>query len=211
MFLVQGSIFFKGPIPLLPSVTSLGKIFLRASRHVVDVAGYQVMIVNEPESQSPITMLLIRFEVRPCVQYLEYCNHIFPNQRSVGNERVGKWNDFFRVSFKHRSTTENRSLSDHILIVCKLLASISAVRGITCSNRSYQITPQPISEGLPIYSAKSSHLLFQRFQGLVTVPWIYGRYSFGVLLCLLRVLLIVHSADLGEINICVCARVPNPF
>ena len=56
---------------------------------MINVAGYQVMIVNEPESQSPITMLLICIEVRPCVQSLEDYNHLVQNQRSVGNEIVG--------------------------------------------------------------------------------------------------------------------------
>ena len=104
LFLVQGGIFFKFTIPLLPSVTSLGKLLLRTICHVIDVARAQVMIVNKPESQYPITMLLSRLEVLPCVLSLE---HLVPNQRIVGNERVGKWTDFFRVSSKYRRTTEN--------------------------------------------------------------------------------------------------------
>ena len=87
---LQVSIFFKGPIPLLPSVTSLGELLLRTSRHVIDITGDQVTIVNEPESQYTITMLLIRIEVRPCVRSLEDFNHLVPNQRSVGDERVGE-------------------------------------------------------------------------------------------------------------------------
>ena len=145
LLLLQVSIFFKGPIPLLPSVTSLGELLLRTSRHVIDITGDQVTIVNEPESQYTITMLLIRIEVRPCVRSLEDCNHLLPNQCSVGNERGGGWTDFFRVSSKRRRPTENQSSSDHLLIVRNLLASISTLRGITCNNRSYQIIPQPIS------------------------------------------------------------------
>ena len=49
MFLVQGSIFLKGLISLVSSVTALGEIPLRASRHVIYVDGSQVMIVNEIE------------------------------------------------------------------------------------------------------------------------------------------------------------------
>ena len=67
MFLVQGSIFFKGPIPLLPGVTVLGDILLPASRYVINVSGVQVIILDEPESQSPITIIINLLEVRPCV------------------------------------------------------------------------------------------------------------------------------------------------
>ena len=137
--------------------------------------------------------------------------HIFPNQQSVGNEIVGELTNFFRVGSKHQRPTENRSLSDHLPIVCKVLAYISVVRGITCGNRSYHIIPQPIAEGLSIYSAKSSYLLFRRFQGLGPVPWIDGRYHFGVFIGLIHVPVVVHCADLGEINICVCACATNPL
>ena len=102
---MQGSIFFKGLIPLLPSVTALGELLLRTIRHVIDVVGDQLIIVNDPESQFPITMLLIWLKVRLCIPSLEDCNHIVPNKRSIGNERVGEWTDFFRVSSKHRSPT----------------------------------------------------------------------------------------------------------
>ena len=211
MVLLQGSIFIKGPIPLIPSVTSLGKLLLRTSFHVVYIAGAQVIIVNEPESQSPITVLLSWLEVGLCVRSLEYCNHVLPNQRSVRNERVGEWTNLSRVSSKRLSPTENQSLSNHLLIVCTLLASISVVHGITCGNRRYQIHHQPIAEGLSIYSAKYYYVLFHRFQGIGPVPWIGGRYHFRVLVSFLRVPLMVHHAELGEINICVCERAPNPF
>ena len=141
-------------MPFLPSVPALGDILLCASRHVIYVFGNQVMVVNDPESQSPITMLLSWLEVRPCVRYLEDFNHLVPNQRYVSNERVGEWTNFFRVSSKHRMPTENRSPRNYILIVCKVLASISTVHGVTCGNRSYQIIPQPIAEGLSIYFMK---------------------------------------------------------
>ena len=126
------------------------------------------MIVNDPESQSPITMLLIQLEVRPCVWYLEYCNHLVPNQCSFGNEKVCECTDFFRVSSKHCRPTENRSSINHLLIVCKLISSISVVRGITCGNRSYQIIPQKYLRGCPstlrnnfIYSSTISKVLGQ--------------------------------------------------
>ena len=47
MFLVQGSIFLKGPIPILPSVTALGDIIIRPCCHVIYVAGSKLMTVNE--------------------------------------------------------------------------------------------------------------------------------------------------------------------
>ena len=70
MFLVQGSIFLKALITLFPSVTALGELLLCTSRHVINFSGSQVMILNEPEYQSPITMLLSRLKVRPCFQSL---------------------------------------------------------------------------------------------------------------------------------------------
>ena len=90
LFLVQGSIFIKVPIPHLPSVTVLVELILRASRHAVYVSGTQVIIVNGPESQFPITVLLIWLELRPSVQSLEDFNHIVSNQRYFGNKRVGE-------------------------------------------------------------------------------------------------------------------------
>ena len=59
ILLVQGSIFIKGPIPLLPSVTALGDILLRASRHVIYVSGDQLMIVNDHESSIPSRCFLV--------------------------------------------------------------------------------------------------------------------------------------------------------
>ena len=156
-------------------------------------------------------MLLRLIKVRPCVQSLEYCNHLVPNQRSVSNERVSEWTDFFRVGSKHRRPTENKSSRDNLIIGCKLITSISTVRGIICGNRSYQILPQPISEGLYIYSVKSSYVLLHRFQCLGPVLWDNSRYNSGVLVGFPHVPLMVHSAGLGELNICVCARAPNHF
>ena len=46
LFLVQGSMFLKGPIPLILSVTALVEIILHTSRHVISVSGAQVMIVK---------------------------------------------------------------------------------------------------------------------------------------------------------------------
>ena len=52
IFLVQGRIFLKGPIPLFLSVSALGELLLRVSRHDVYNSGAQVMVVNDPESQA---------------------------------------------------------------------------------------------------------------------------------------------------------------
>ena len=95
--------------------------------------------------------------------------------------------------------------------MCEVLASIIDVHRITCGNWIYQIIPQPVPEGLSIYSAKSSDLLFHRFQGLVTVPWINSRYHFRVLVGFLHVLLVINYTDLGELKIYVSARAPNTF
>ena len=105
LLLVQGGIFFKHPILLLPSITALGELLICTIRHVIDVSGSQVMILNENESQSPILVLLSRFEVCSCVHLMEDCNHLVQNQCSVGNERVGERTYFFRVSSKHHRTT----------------------------------------------------------------------------------------------------------
>ena len=109
------------------------------------------MVVYDTESQYSITMIFIWIEVHPCVRSLEYCNHLVPNQRSINDERVGEWLDIFGVSSKCRRPTEDRSSIDHLLIMCEVISSIIAVNGITCGNWSYQITPQPITEGLSIY------------------------------------------------------------
>ena len=172
LFLVQGSIFIKGPIPLLPRVSELGDLIIRTIHHVVYVVWNQVMFVYEPADQSSIMMLLSWLEVCPCVLSLEDCKHLVPNQHSIGDERVGEWTYIFRVSSKRRSPTENQSSSDHLLIMCKLLTSVIVVCGIICVNWSYQITSQPIYEGLPIYSMKYPAVLFHRLQGLGPVPWI---------------------------------------
>ena len=211
MFLAQVIIFLKGSIPLFPSVTSLDELLFRSIRHLIYVAGTQVMVVNETESQSPIRIILSCLKVRPFIRSLEDCNHLVSDQRSVGNERVGEWTDVFRVGFKHRMPPDNLSSSDHILIVCKVLDSISAVCGITGGTQGYQIISQPISEGLYIYSVKLSYVLFHRFQGLGPVHWINSRYHFGVLMGFLHVPMVVNSVDHGDIKIYVCACAPNPF
>ena len=169
------------------------------------------MVVNDPEYQSSIMMLLSWLEVHPCVRSLEYCNHLIPNQRSSGDERVSDWNDIFRVSSKQRIPTENRYLSDNILIMCEVLASIIAVSGITYGNRRYQVITQPAAEGFSIHSKKSSGVLFHRLQGLGTVPWNDGRYHFRVLVGSLHAPLVIHCEDLGDIKKCVHARASNTF
>ena len=120
LLLVQGSIFLKGSIPSLPSVTALGELLLHAIHHVVYVAGTQLMVVNDPESQYTIMVLLSWIEACPCIQSLEDCNHIFPNQRSIGNERVGEWSDF--------------SGSVPSTVGPLIIDTFSAVRGIICGN-----------------------------------------------------------------------------
>ena len=107
LLLLQGDIFLKGPIPLFPSVTALVNILLHASCHMSYVAGVQVIIVDDPKYQSPIAVLLIWLEICPYVRSLEDCKYLFPNQRSVGNERVGEWTNFFRVSSKRRIPNDN--------------------------------------------------------------------------------------------------------
>ena len=169
------------------------------------------MIVNEPESQSSITIILIWLEVRPCLISLEDCNLLVPNQHYVGNERVSEWADFFRVSSKHRRPTNILSSRNHPLTARKVLSSISAVRGKVFGNWSYQVTPQPVAKGLSIYSAKSSDVLFHHFQHLGPVPWVHDRYHFRVLVGFLYPVLVIHWMDLGELNICVRARAPNTF
>ena len=156
-------------------------------------------------------MLLSWIEVLPCVRSLEDNNHLVHNQQYVSNKRVGECTDFFRVSSNHRRPTENQSSSNHLFIVCKLLDSISAVRGIICINRSYQIIPQPKAEGLSIYSAKSSCVIFHCFQGLGPVPCIDCGYQSRVLVGFLLVPLVVHCAGLGELNISVCVYALSSF
>ena len=95
--------------------------------------------------------------------------------------------------------------------MCEVLTSIIGVHGIICGNWSYQIIPQPVAEGLSVYSAKYYVVLFHRFQGLGTVPWIESRYQFRVLVSLLHVQLVTHCADNDKINICMRACTYNFF
>ena len=94
LLLVQSSIILKGSIPSFHSVTAFGELLLHTSHHVIYVADTQVMVVNDPESQSTITILISWIEARPFIRFLEDCNHIVLNQHSIGNERVGEWADF---------------------------------------------------------------------------------------------------------------------
>ena len=129
LFLGKGRIFLKGTIYISPSVGELDELLLRAIYHVIYVAWTQVMVVYEPESQSSITMILSWLEVCTCIVSLEDCNHLSPNQRSIGDERVGEWTDIFRVSSKHRRTTNNLFSSNNILIMCKVIAYIISYVG----------------------------------------------------------------------------------
>ena len=65
--------------------------------------------------------------------------------------------------------------------------------------------------GLSIYYTKCSFVLFHSFQGLGPVPWIEIWHNFWFLMGFLHILLMVHTVDLGEINICVRSHAPNPF
>ena len=95
--------------------------------------------------------------------------------------------------------------------MCEVLVAISAVRSITCGNWIYQIIPKSVTEGLSIYSQKSSDVLFHRLQRLGLVLWIDGRYNFWVLVSFLHFLLVIHCAKLVDINICMRACAPNNF
>ena len=96
LLLVQSSIILKGSIPSFHSVTAFGELLLHTSHHVIYVANTQVMVVNDPESQSPIAMILIWIDVRSCVLYLEYCNHLLQNQRSI-SRRAPSEDDLFAI------------------------------------------------------------------------------------------------------------------
>ena len=50
MLLIQGSIFSKGLVILLPSVSALVELLLSARRHMAYVSWTQVMVVHEPEA-----------------------------------------------------------------------------------------------------------------------------------------------------------------
>ena len=88
------------------------------------------MVVYDPESQSSISILLGWLEVRPCILSLEDRNHLFPNQRYIGDKRISEWIDIFRVGSKHHNPTENQYSIYHLLIMYEVLASIITVRGI---------------------------------------------------------------------------------
>ena len=95
--------------------------------------------------------------------------------------------------------------------MCELLATISAVHGITCDGWMYQIITQSITERLPTYSSEYYNVLFQSFQSLGPVLWVDSRYHFWVLVSFLHVLLVIHCMDLGKINIGMGACAPNPL
>ena len=169
------------------------------------------MVGYDLVTQYSIMILLGWLLIRPRVRSMEYFDHLVPNQHSICNERVGEWSNSFRVRFKHHRPTENLYSSNHLPIICKVLDTISTVRGITCGNWSYQIIPQSVTERLSIYYSKSSGVLFHRFQSLVPVLWINGRYHFRVLVILLHNLLVIHCTYLGNINIFMCACALNTF
>ena len=88
-------------------------------------------------------------------------------------------------------------ISDHILIMCERISNIGAVHGITCGGWRFQIDPQSITEGFPIYSSKPYEVLFHRFQALGVVLWINSRYEFLVLVSLFNVPLVIKRAELS--------------
>ena len=81
--------------------------------------------------------------------------------------------------------------------MCEIISNIGAVHGIACGGWRFQIYPQSITEGLPIYSSKPYDVLFYRFQGLGAVLWIDGRYDFLVLVSLFNVPLVIKRAELS--------------
>ena len=169
------------------------------------------MIVYDLVAHFSITMFLGWIHIRPRIQSLKDCYHLVQNQRSVCNEQFGEWYDSFRVTSKCRRPTEDQSMRYHLLIMCELLSIISAVRGITCGDWRYQIIPQYVTNRLSIYSSKSSNVLFHSFQSLGPFLSVGGRCHFWFLVSFLHVPLVVHSGDLGEINIGMRACAPNPI
>ena len=91
--LMQGIILLEGLVYIFRSVSALENILLRARQHVVYVAWTQVMVVYELVYHFSITLFLGWIQIRPRKRSLEYCDHLFPNQRSICNERVGEWSD----------------------------------------------------------------------------------------------------------------------
>ena len=211
LLLMQYSIFLEGSVSLFPSVNSLSNLLLHAIRHVVYFSCGKVVIVCELVSHSSITMFIGWLHIRTRILSLKDCDYLVPNQRSVCNERVGERYESFRVTSKHRRPTEDLSTSNHLLILCEILDTISVVHGITCNGWMFQIIHQSITERLSIYSSKSSDVLFHRFQSLGPVLWINGGYQFWFLVSFLRVPLMIYCADLGYINIGVRSCTPNPL
>ena len=192
---MQGSILLKGTVSLLSSLSTTIELPFCASRYVDYIAWNKVLIIDERVSHYSITIFLGWLQVRPCIWSLKYCDHIIPNQRSVCNKLVCEWSNSFNVTSRHRRYTEDWSTRNHLLIICEIIATISAMCGITCSGWKLQIIPQPIIEGLSIYSLKSSDVLYHHFQSIDLVLWVDGRYNFWVLVSFLHVLMIVNRAD----------------
>ena len=169
LLLMQGSILLGGLVSILPNVSALIKLLLQASRHAVYVDWTKVVFVYELVFHSSISMFLVWLQIRPKILSLKDCDHIVPNQCSICNVRVGEWSDRFRVTSKRHRTTKDQSTSNHILIMCEILAAITMVHGITCGGWRYQIIHQSITEKLSIYSSKLSNVLFHHFQSLGAV------------------------------------------
>ena len=122
----------KGLVYLFPCVSALSNLLLRVSRHMVYAAWAKVVIIYELVDHYSITMFLGWLQISTLIQSLKYCDHIVPNQHSFCNEQLGEWYDSFRVDSKLYRSTEDQSTSNNLLIMCEILATISAVRGITC-------------------------------------------------------------------------------
>ena len=166
LLLIQARIILEVPVSLLPSVSGQVELLLRASRHMVYVAWTQVMVLYELVDHSSTTILILWLQIHPYIWSLKDCNHLITNHCSLWNDQVVEWSDRFRVTSKHNRTTENQSTSDHLLIMCEVIATITEASEITCADWSYQIIPKFITDGLSIWSSKSSDVLFHCFQSL---------------------------------------------
>ena len=150
LILMQGSIFNEGPVSISPSVGALRNLLLCASQHGVYVLWTNIVIVYEILSHPSIMMFLAWIQIRPCIRSLKHYAPILLNNLLVCNKRVGEWSNRFRVTPKRRRPTEDQSMRDHLLIMCEILADISAVNHITCGDWRYQIISQYITERLSI-------------------------------------------------------------
>ena len=86
LLLMQGIIFLKSPVSILPSVCELSKILFGDSCHMIYVDWTELVIMNELISHPPDTMFIRWIKIRPLIWTLESCNNLIPNYLSVSNE-----------------------------------------------------------------------------------------------------------------------------